>query len=178
MSIDEKTRIVCTGCNSGIRVRSELIGRRINCPRCQAVNVVAEPADLDHESTFEPAGDDSTGDNRDVKFCHYCGKTIARLAEICPKCGVRQEVVRMQAAHGGHDNRKLTASLLAILLGTFGVHWFYLGDQRKGLIYLICTVPGVLLLFPTLIIAVLSFVDGVKMIGMTTLEFNAKFPPR
>lgn len=47
------------------------------------------------------------------------------------------------------ENKKLIAGLLGILLGTFGVHKFYLGYQKEGLIQLgasivTCGVAGII----------------------------------
>ena len=44
------------------------------------------------------------------------------------------------------------AALLAFFLGTFGIHWFYLERQNKGILYLMFCWTGV----PT----VLGFIDG------------------
>lgn len=35
------------------------------------------------------------------------------------------------------ENKKVVAGILAILLGTFGVHKFYLGYQKEGIIQLV-----------------------------------------
>ncbi|MBU6428630.1 MAG: TM2 domain-containing protein [Cyanobacteria bacterium REEB65] len=52
-----------------------------------------------------------------------------------------------------------TAALLAILLGDFGIHKFYLGKNRQGLLYLILCwtfVPGVVSLFEGLAYMLMS----------------------
>jgi len=63
-------------------------------------------------------------------------------------------------------NRK-TAGLLAIILGGFGVHRFYLGEPLIGVIYLAfswAVVPSVLALF-----------EGSQLLRMTDDAFNAKY---
>ncbi|MDY6959816.1 MAG: TM2 domain-containing protein, partial [Halobacteriota archaeon] len=66
----------------------------------------------------------------DEVFCHSCGELIKKEAEICPKCGVRQRPMSI------NFNKRVTAGILAILLGSFGVHKFYLGDTGLGILYL------------------------------------------
>ena len=65
-----------------------------------------------------------------TRFCHACGSQIDARAEICPRCGVRQ-----LAAGGGKD--RVAAAALALVLGGFGVHKFYLGRVGQGLVYLV-----------------------------------------
>lgn len=35
------------------------------------------------------------------------------------------------------SRNRITAGVLALLLGTFGIHNFYLGDTKKGIIHLV-----------------------------------------
>jgi Predicted membrane protein len=75
-----------------------------------------------------------------LKFCHACGAQIDPRAEICPKCGVRQPGVSV-----GSGKDRVAAAALALLLGSFGVHKFYLGKVAQGVLYLIffwAYIPG------------------------------------
>ena len=40
------------------------------------------------------------------------------------------------------DNKKMMAGLLAIFLGSFGIHKFVLGYQKEGVILIVATVVG------------------------------------
>lgn len=44
---------------------------------------------------------------------------------------------------------RITAAVLAILFGSFGVHSFYLGDTKKGIIHLLLALSGILTLAST-----------------------------
>lgn len=100
--------------------------------------------------------------NENEKFCSDCGEIINLKAEICPKCGVRQKSA--QAANG---KNKITAGVLALLLGAFGVHKFYLGRIGWGIIYfLFCW---------TFIPAIVSFIEGILLLVMTDEDFNRRF---
>ena len=67
------------------------------------------------------------------KFCYDCGKAIRKGAETCPLCGVRQKDTFSRSV-GKKD--KIVAGILAILLGSFGAHKFYLGETGMGVLYL------------------------------------------
>lgn len=92
--------------------------------------------------------------------CRDCGAAISPRAEICPKCGVRQ------LSTGGGRNR-VTAALLAILLGHFGVHKFYLGKPWLGVLYL--------LFCWTFIPTVVGFIEGIFYLTMSDAAFDAKY---
>jgi TM2 domain-containing membrane protein YozV len=65
-------------------------------------------------------------------FCSSCGAIIKKEAEICPKCGVRQKP-------SGYDVSKnwLTTLLIAIFLGEFGGHRFYVGKIGTAILMLL-----------------------------------------
>jgi len=62
---------------------------------------------------------------------------------------------------------KLTAGLLALLLGDFGLHKFYLDETKSGVIYLLFSW--------TLIPALIALIDGIVLLTMSDEEFNAKY---
>lgn len=173
MDIEEKVRIHCDHCHTGLRIKPKRLGTSVECPRCHGSFIAQEEGEIEVD-TFVPASR-----QQEIKFCHHCGKMIAKAASVCPKCGVDQAWVvtnHVRTESEQHDSRKLTASLLAIFLGVFGMHWFYLGNQKLGVIYLLCTIPGLLLVFPTLFIGVLAMVDGIRLMSMSTPEFNERYP--
>ena len=96
----------------------------------------------------------------DEKYCSSCGAVIMKEAEICPKCGVRQQYV-----HKGRKDR-VTAGVLAILLGTFGVHKFYLGQTGLGVLYL-C-------FFWTGIPSIIGLIEGILYLAKTDEEFDSQ----
>jgi ribosomal protein L40E len=61
-----------------------------------------------------------------TKFCQACGESINVKAEICPSCGVKH--LRMEVERKGKKDR-ITAALLSVFRGTFGIQYFYLGTQ-------------------------------------------------
>ena len=58
----------------------------------------------------------------DEMFCSSCGAIIKKEAEICPKCGVRQNP---PGRSSDVSQNWLACLLLCIFLGTLGGHRFY-----------------------------------------------------
>ena len=78
-----------------------------------------------------------------TKYCHACAAAIDARAEICPKCGVRQQgMLRSQTdpVLRKASSDKMMAGLCGIFLGAFGVHKFVLGFTTPGIILLAVTV--------------------------------------
>lgn len=71
-----------------------------------------------------------TGSN----FCHNCGQPTQPGATVCTSCGFA-----LSGAAAGEQKSKLVASLLAFFLGPLGIHDFYLGYTRNGVIKIVLT---------------------------------------
>jgi TM2 domain-containing membrane protein YozV len=96
----------------------------------------------------------------DQRFCTDCGTIISARAEICPQCGVRQ-----RSAQGAKS--KISAGLLALLLGGIGAHKFYLGRPVQGILYL--------LFCWTFIPAIIALIEGIIYLCMSDESFAAKY---
>jgi TM2 domain-containing membrane protein YozV len=73
---------------------------------------------------------------------------------------------------GGNGKNKLVAALLALFLGGFGVHHFYLGSTMAGVIciaatWLTCGVGGIL-----------PFIEFIMLLVMSEADFDAKYNQR
>lgn len=99
---------------------------------------------------------------RTTKFCTECGAEINIRAEICPKCGVRQ----MYMLSGG-SSKKVTAGILALLVGGLGAHHFYLKHIGRGILYL--------LFFWTCIPAIAGLIEGIIYLTMSDDDFSRKY---
>ena len=103
-----------------------------------------------------PTADDPASNQ---KYCRDCGGVISRRAEICPLCGVRQSTAS--------GKNKVITALFGIILGSFGVHKFYLGKPVQGIVYLIfCW---------TFIPAVAGFIEGLVYLSMSDQDFRQKY---
>lgn len=102
------------------------------------------------------------------KFCSECGAKIRRAAEICPNCGVRQHGPTGATAPNGKN--RVVAALLALFVGSLGIHKFYLGQVGLGVVYLLFSW--------TFIPAIIALVEFVILIVMSDEEFAAKYGQR
>ena len=69
------------------------------------------------------------------KYCQNCGVEIAEGQAVCVNCG---HSLVATAAEG--EKSKLVAVLLALFLGSIGIHDFYLGYTKYGIINIVLTV--------------------------------------
>ena len=76
---------------------------------------------------------------------------------------------------------KVTAALFAFFLGGYGAHKFYLGEKKRGQLYLIITLIGILTsifligLIPVLVMGFIGFIDFVKLIAMDDSTFDSLY---
>ena len=65
------------------------------------------------------------------------------------------------------------AALLAIFLGTFGAHYFYIGKTTPGVVFLLVSLFSCGTV--AWIIAIISLIQGIKMLTMTEEAFEEKY---
>lgn len=79
-----------------------------------------------------------------TKICPNCGSQIDVRYAVCPNCKAQQPVMynNPQQQYGTppprvDDSRWLTALLLCLFAGGFGIHRFYTGDTVIGILQLL-----------------------------------------
>ena len=65
------------------------------------------------------------------------------------------------------------AGILAILLGAFGVHYFYLGKTTPGVVFLIASIISCFSL--SVITSIIGLIQGILMLTMSQEEFENKY---
>lgn len=77
-----------------------------------------------------------------AKFCSNCGTKLSDDAKFCGKCGVAadNDTINATRVRSTFGKSKIVAGILGILLGSFGVHNFYLGYNSKGTTQILITV--------------------------------------
>lgn len=112
--------------------------------------------------------DTAVSRNANEKYCSNCGSIIDARAEICPKCGVRQmSAPGPFGATTASGRSRVAAALFAILLGTFGIHKFYLGRVGQGILYILFFWTGI----PTIV----GFIEGLIYLTMSDADFAKKY---
>lgn len=104
--------------------------------------------------------------------CDYCGHTF----RVEPEKPAPQFQVQTQQSFQVHsfenfnyaykDKDRTTAIILAIFLGGFGAHQFYLGHIGKGLLYLV--------FFWAFIPAVIACIEGIMLCTQSDHDFAVK----
>ena len=73
------------------------------------------------------------------------------------------------------DKSKVAAGLLAIVVGSLGIHKFYLGYSKQGLIMLLVSVLLFFLVFPIVIMAVIALIEGILYLTMSDEQFDRTY---
>jgi len=118
-------------------------------------------------------------------FCQNCGAATDPNAVICVTCGVTlanrmADAGILQAGAG--DKSKMAAGILGIVVGGFGVHNFYLGNNGKGVAQLLLTVFGIVLscvyigVFMVMAAYIWGLIEGV-MILTGSIDSDAEGKP-
>ncbi len=84
----------------------------------------------------------------------------------------------MEPPPGYTQKSRIAAGILAILLGTYGIHSFYLGNTSRGLMQLLISLLGSVLTcgVAAIVVMIWGIVDGVKLLdGRINTDFNGVF---
>ena len=96
-------------------------------------------------------------------YCQNCGKEIDDKAVVCIHCGV---AVKPSAAAALDPNAKskLVAGLLGIVLGSLGIHNFYLGNTNKAITQLLLGTVGAVVVVGPIISGIWGLVEGIYIL--------------
>ena len=111
--------------------------------------------------------------NTSMNPCFGCGKPLHISAPSCPHCGAIQTLSNqpgpdeaMRSVNGVEPKSKVTAGVLALLLGGIGIHKFYTGAWGWGIVYIV--------LCWTYIPALVALVEGIRYLTLKQPEFAQK----
>lgn len=80
------------------------------------------------------------------------------------------------AGFGARDKSRIAAALLALFLGAFGIHKFYLGKNGAGITMLLISIFGFILAgIPTTVIAIIAFIEFVIYLFRSDEAFDALY---
>lgn len=125
-------------------------------------------------------------------FCKNCGSEIDSNASFCPNCGfnlneANQGNNQYYAAPGPQQNfqyqqtnngrvgtkDKVIAGILGILLGSLGIHKFYLGYTKAGIIMLLVSL--LTLGFGAAVMAIIGIIEGIMYLTKSDVEFYNEY---
>lgn len=138
----------------------------------------------EEESNSFTEGANSTSKEKKTKYCSNCGSLIDDDRIICPFCGRSTKSAPKASyttnsysnSYNNNERNNVVAGLLAIFLGTLGIHKFYLGDIGMGIFYIVITCFGFLFLgIPNLILQVVVFIEGILYLLTDNVTFNENY---
>jgi TM2 domain-containing membrane protein YozV len=89
-----------------------------------------------------------------------------------PPAQPQQQSSRTQGI-GSPQKEKWVAAVLAFVLGTLGIHKFYLGYKNEGIIMLVVSLVGSLCFgLGPLVMFVISLIEAVKYVTLTQADFE------
>jgi TM2 domain-containing membrane protein YozV/RNA polymerase subunit RPABC4/transcription elongation factor Spt4 len=125
------------------------------CPSCHAQAVVEVPS-YQVQHTYSQVQLAYA-----MAYCRGCGNAIHYEAHSCPHCGAPQRYAYV------NQKSKTAAALLALFLGGFGAHRFYLGQIGLGFLYLVfCW---------TIVPWIIALIEFIEFLVMSEEEFAAKY---
>lgn len=111
----------------------------------------------------------------ETKFCSNCGQKILKKAVVCPHCNA---VVNTFNSQYWYQKNKLIAALLAFFVGAFGMHWFYVGKKKYGIMMLACSIISLVIGVPLFIASeVISDLEVEEVIGTYIISSIILFIP-
>ncbi|MEM7453422.1 MAG: NINE protein [Planctomycetota bacterium] len=165
---------VCPGCQAVVSLEDNMLGSRV---RCQCGHVFQAGRAPESAAGSPPGSTDAFAETTYNSPQAPVKDSIAPGGDPygnAPQANPRQAAfpaagAPQPQAHAGHPplKSKIAAGLLAIFIGQFGVHNFYLGYTNLGIVQVVLTVIGyatscmgigVFLVFG---VAVWAFVEGI-----------------
>lgn len=99
----------------------------------------------------------------------------SRALRIFRVPAAREPTLAALQRDGAMPKSKIAAALLALFLGMFGVHKFYLGKTSAGIIMLLCGTIGWLLVLPGLFVWLASLIEFVIYLTKSDAEFERDY---
>ncbi|MGN0214548.1 MAG: NINE protein [Muribaculaceae bacterium] len=109
--------------------------------------------------------------------CPYCGKEFSPVYNQGYQQGYQQGYSnannRTVFDSGRSGRSRGVAALLAIFLGALGIHYFYLGKNTAGILFLLIAILtcGI----ATAVTSVISIIQGIIMLTLTEEQFEQKY---
>jgi TM2 domain-containing membrane protein YozV len=101
-------------------------------------------------------------------FCKQCGSEMENNATFCNQCGAPARQVS-----GSSSSKRVGAGVFGILFGSLGIHKFYLGYNREGLIMLLVSILSCGI--AASVFSVIGFIEGILYLTKSDEEFEEMY---
>jgi TM2 domain-containing membrane protein YozV/RNA polymerase subunit RPABC4/transcription elongation factor Spt4 len=131
-------------------------------------------------------------------YCQNCGKEVHEKAVACPACGVPPRIEKKYCYNCGTQTQpnqamclkcgfalaagtpasgaksKVAAGLLGIFLSWLGIHKFYLGYSKEGVIMLLVSILGGIVTcgVATGVMSIIGLIEGIIYLTKSDEEFD------
>ena len=105
------------------------------------------------------------------KFCYNCGAATQPNQILCVKCGVSLA----KSGMGIGSKNRIVAGVLGILLGWLGIHKFYLGYTKQGVIMLLVSILTSWTWIGPVIIGTIGLIEGIIYLVKSDEGFYATY---
>ena len=99
----------------------------------------------------------------------------AKKAQLLARSEQREATQEAAAKAAASPKSKIAAGLLAIFLGALGIHKFYLGYTSAGIIMLLVTLLGSLVLIGPLVMNVIALIEVIIYLTKSDEQFNLTY---
>ncbi len=158
----------CPGCQARLSVATADLGVDVECPHCQTIYPAVRPSqqplpkaekrDAVVVESNTPRSKRPRDDDDDERPSRRRSRDDDDDEEE-----ERPRKKKRKSRTSGIESKRVMAGVLALLLGGFGVHKFYLGYTTAGIIYLLICCTGVT--------SMLALVDGIIYLTKSDEEF-------
>ncbi len=105
-----------------------------------------------------------------AKFCKNCGNKLEEGQQVCLNCGflVDEEKIQKETNSQTVSGRKskIAAGILALFMGSLGIHNFYLGYTGKAIAQLLLTTVGwILCMTGPIISGIWAFIEAIMILS-------------
>ena len=108
---------------------------------------------------------------KENKFCSNCGATTQPNQIMCVKCGSSL----VQKGSGVYGKSRIAAGILGIVLGWLGIHKFYLGYTKEGLIMLLVSILGSFIKIGPFVMGIIGLIEGITYLVKSDEDFYATY---
>jgi TM2 domain-containing membrane protein YozV len=110
------------------------------------------------------------------KFCQNCRAETVEEQVLCVKCGAKLASAGTVGIGVEGVSKRIIAAILALLVGSLGIHKFFTGYTKEGVIMIVVTVLGSMLFgLGPLAMWIIAIIEGINYLKMSDDEFEATY---